>query len=105
MSRIATTSNVYYLPARVPDEPVRRSERKTTWRARLTRTWWRLRFTIAEIWSISRRGGRHLSFGDDGPIFLGGNAGIFERPRPRRTEPARVLDFVSARLRLRPASV
>jgi hypothetical protein len=57
----------------------------------------------AEIWSILRRGRRHPSL--DGPVFLGGSAELFERPRARRTEPARVIDFESARRRLHAARV
>src|ERR1041384_5395333 len=97
MSPITATSNVYYLPPRVLEEPVERPMRKTSWRAQLSRTWWRVRLTLAAICSIRRRGGRHLSCGDDGPVFLGGHAELFERPRPRRTEPCRVFDFESAR--------
>jgi hypothetical protein len=105
MSRTAMTSNIYYLPPRNTSEDlVERPARRTTWRSRLTRTWWRIRFMTAEICSILRRGGRHLSF-DDGPVFLGSSAEIFERPRARRAEPARVLDFEAARVRLRPARV
>jgi hypothetical protein len=92
------SSNVYYLarPAAVesaPPAPIRPGHV-----ARLRRAWWRFRFVTAELWYTLRRGGRHL-FEDEGTFVLAESAEVVERPR--RTTPARVLDFEAARARLR----
>ncbi|MBI2205226.1 MAG: hypothetical protein HYU41_15365 [Candidatus Rokubacteria bacterium] len=103
MNSSLTLSNVYYLPARVAREtPSARRPRKTAAWARVQRAWWRLSFMAAEICSIVRRRGRHL-FLDDDAIVLGRMAELTERPVSRG--PARIIDFESARDRLRPAAV
>jgi hypothetical protein len=103
MNNTLTVSNVYYLPARVTREtPTTRSTRKTTAWARCQRAWWRLSFMAAEICSIVRRRGRHL-FLDDDAIVLGRMAELTERSTSHG--PARIIDFDSARRRLRPEPV
>lgn len=99
---LTTSSNVYYLPVRTPTvEPVRRSVRQPSLTARLERAWWRFRYMTAEIVSIVRRGGRQL-FMDDSIVF--DRTAETPRSRPRYAVPARVLDFESARQRLRIAA-
>jgi hypothetical protein len=102
MNSPLTMSNVYYLPARVTREIPARTPRKTTAWARMQRAWWRLSFMTAEICSIVRRRGRHL-FLDDDAIVLGRMAELTERPVSYG--PARIIDFDSARRRLRPRPV
>lgn len=104
MNSSLTMSNVYYLPARVTREtPSSRTPRKATAWARMQRAWWRLSFMIAEICSIVRRRGRHL-FLDDDAIVLGRMAELTERSIPS-LGPARIIDFESARRRLRVQAV
>jgi hypothetical protein len=95
-----TTPNVYYLPVRgeLPDgtPPARRRGRA----ARLRRAWWRLRFSGAEIWLIVRRTARHLWSDGDGGVALR----VDETARAHAVGPARIIDFVAARGRLRPRS-
>lgn len=103
MNSTLTLSNVYYLPARVARETTSAHRpRKTSAWTRVQRAWWRLSFMTAEICSIVRRRGRHL-FLDDDAIVLGRMAELSERPLSRG--PARVIDFESARDRLRRAAV
>jgi hypothetical protein len=102
MNSLLTTSNVYYLPARVTrDTPPRTARKATPW-ARAQRAWWRLSFMAAEIFSIVRRRGRHL-FVDDDAIVLGRMAELTERSNS--FGPARIIDFESARRRLRTQAV
>ncbi|MBI2217252.1 MAG: hypothetical protein HYU51_08145 [Candidatus Rokubacteria bacterium] len=100
MNSSLTTSNVYYLPLRreTPEVVRRRPERATLW-ARTTRTWWRLRFSAAEIWSIVRRTSRHL-FSDTESALI--DRDQFESFATPSLGPARVIDFEAARRRLRP---
>jgi hypothetical protein len=102
MNSPLTMSNVYYLPARVTRETPSRTARKATPWARLQRAWWRLSFMTAEIFSIVRRRGRHL-FVDDDAIVLGRMAELTERSNS--SGPARIIDFESARRRLRTQAV
>jgi hypothetical protein len=102
MNSPLTMSNVYYLPARVTRETPSRTARKATPWARLQRAWWRLSFMTAEIFSIVRRRGRHL-FVDDDAIVLGRMAELTERSNS--FGPARIIDFESARRRLRTQAV
>jgi hypothetical protein len=90
---------VYYLPAAAPAEPAPVASR---W-ARLGRTWWRLRFAVAGIRLALRPARTPLFIEDETFEALQGRAEVIER-RPRPTVPARVLDFNSARARLRPAA-
>ncbi len=103
MNSTLPVSNVYYLPARVTREmPTRRPRKTTTAWTRAQRAWWRLSFMAAEIVSIVRRRGRHL-FLDDDAIVLGRMAELTERPISHG--PARIIDFDSARRRLRPEPI
>jgi hypothetical protein len=92
------TSNVYYLPVRreAPEVAERHAQPVTAW-SRLVRAWWRARFTSAEVWRLVRRSSRTL-FADD---TLMQHRFEPERFRPR-LGPARIIDFDTARTRLRP---
>jgi hypothetical protein len=95
-----THSNVYYLTPAEPVEAPRRPSRWSAFRTTLVRAWWRARITAAELRALVRRP-RMVT--DEPPLF----ATEFEpvaRPRRRPSAPARVLDFASARVRLRPAT-
>ena len=97
-AKLGLSSNVYYLPAPVAaaePTPVR-----SRW-ARMGRTWWRLRFALAGIRLALRPAPTPLFAEDDTFAALQGGAELIER-RPRPTGPARVLDFDTARARLRP---
>ena len=98
-SRLAVSSNVYYLPAAAPAEPAPVTSR---W-ARLSRTWWRVRFAVAGIRLALRPVRTPLFVEDETFEALEGRAELIERC-PRPTVPARVIDFGSARTRLRPAA-
>ena len=102
MNSPLTMSNVYYLPARVTRETPSLTPRKATPWARVQRAWWRLSFMTAEIFSIVRRRGRHL-FVDDDAIVLGRMAELTESSTS--FGPARIIDFESARRRLRTQAV
>lgn len=96
-----TSSNVYYLPVRTPTvETGGRPVRQPTLMSRVQRAWWRVRFMSAEIRSTLRRGGRQL-FVDDSLTF--DRSVEIPRSRPRYAVPASVIDFESARDRLRAA--
>lgn len=96
------TSNVYYMNAPVKAaEPLRGPEGWALLRLRARRAWARVRVTFIEIRAAILRPGRGL-FADEGKIFLDRSAELVERHRARPLEPAQVLDFTAARLRLRP---
>ena len=97
-TRLAISSNVYYLPAAAPAEPAPVVSR---W-ARLSHTWWRLRFAVAGIRLALRPARTPLFVEDETFEAMQTRAELIER-RPRPTVPARVIDFDSARARLRPA--
>ena len=97
-SRLAIASNVYYLPAAAPAEP---APVKSRW-TRLSHTWWRLRFAVAGIRLALRPARTPLFIEDETFESMESRAELIER-RPRPTVPARVIDFDSARARLRPA--
>jgi hypothetical protein len=102
MSEVVRKENVYYLPAQPVEDPVPVPPRGwVALRTRFTRAWWRLRITIIEVRAAIRRPGRRL-FADEAPIFLDRNAEYIERRRVRPAAPARVIDFATARGRLRP---
>jgi hypothetical protein len=94
-------SNVFYLPAPImipapaPPPPTRWS----VLRARAFCAWGRLRLTVREVAMVIRRAGRRVE--DDYPRWLDVAPAI--APMPRFARPARVLDFESARTRLRPS--
>jgi hypothetical protein len=93
------SSNVFYLPAASLPEPIPTPPR---W-ARLSRTWWRLRFALAGIRLALRPAPRPLFAEDETLAMLQGQAEFIER-RQRHTRPARVIDFDAARARLRPVA-
>ena len=101
MSEVVRDANVYFLPATpVPESPPAPS----TWRrlrARFRGEVWRVRFAIAGF-RLALRRPRPSLFADDEPMatFTAQRAELVER-RPR-VSPARVIDFRSARARLRP---
>jgi hypothetical protein len=98
-ARLATSSNVYYLPAPMAAaEPAPLPSRL----ARVSRTWWRLRFALAGIRLALRPAPTPLFAEDDMFAALQGDAELIER-RPRPMGPGRVIDFDAARARLRPA--
>jgi hypothetical protein len=91
-------TNVYYLPAPADagaSEP--RAERTGLWR-RCRSAWWRLRVAFAEVRAIMRPRPRPASFD-----YVGLLEAVGEPIRRERRRPAPVIDFASARLRLRPA--
>jgi len=96
-TKLAMSSNVYYLPAVPMPEPTPRPSR---W-VRLSGMWWRVRFAIAGIRLAFRPAPTPLFTEDETLALLQGQAEIVER-RPRRTRPASVIDFDAARVRLRP---
>jgi hypothetical protein len=96
----ARASNVYYLTPSA-EAPVRtpRLSRRLVFRLRVLATWWRLRLTAVEMWDVLRRFGR-----PDVPVdsaFLEQRAEIILAATPRPLGPARVIDFETARVRLR----
>ena len=94
-------SNIFYLPSNAePPELIPPPARWAVFRARVTRRWWRLRIAAAEIRAILRRSRRDVATEWSG---LPSIPDLMERPR-RSRGPARILDFESARLRLRGAS-
>lgn len=101
MNGILIESNVYYLPAPVEAVTVAPEVVWPCLSVRLRNAWWRLRLAFAEVRGILRRP-RHRQLGDD-VVLLEDALEPGSLPRPRRTRPARVLDFEAARLRLRPA--
>ena len=98
---VTSPSNVFYLPApsviavAPPPPPTRWSVLK----ARAFCGWGRFRLTVREVAMVIRRAGRR--FEDDYPSWL--NVAPALAPMPRFARPARVLDFESARTRLRPS--
>ena len=96
-TKLAMSSNVYYLPAVSVPEPTPRPSR---W-VRLTGMWWRVRFAVAGIRLALRPAPTALFNEDETLALLQGQAEMVER-RPRRTRPASVIDFDAARARLRP---
>src|SRR5262245_27065167 len=92
-----SSSNVVYLPAAALPEPIPTPSR---W-ARLSRTWWRLRFALAGIRLALRPAPAPLFAEDEALALLHGQAEMI-KPRPRPTRPASVSEFDAARARPRP---
>jgi hypothetical protein len=96
----ARTSNVYYLAPSAP-EPARTPRLSTSLvlRLRMLSFWWRLKLTTVEMWDALRR------FGGPQPptdtAVLEQRAEIILAATPRPQSPARVIDFDTARVRLR----
>jgi hypothetical protein len=97
MNGMLVDSNVYYLPVTPTVEAVAEPEWPTL-ATRLRNAWWRLRLALAEVRGILRRP-RRLG-PEDYAVF----ADMEVVRVPRRTRPARVIDFESARRRLRPGA-
>jgi hypothetical protein len=98
---LPVSSNVYYLPVSPSAiEPKVPEPRTMSFHERIQRTWWRLTFMATEIWTVLRRGGRQLLRDDDVLAFDRWNDAP-ERRRPRYAVPAQVIDFATARERLR----
>lgn len=97
-----STSNVYYLPASVEDVDLRAAADLTPrFGKRLRHAWWRLRLALAEIRTILWRPRRRFTADDYGALLEVETQPI-ERP-VRPAVPARVIDFETARVRLRPS--
>lgn len=94
-----SSSNVFYLPAAPVPEPIPTPSR---W-ARLSRTWWRVRFALAGIRLALKPAPAPLFAEDEALALLHGQAEMIDR-RPRRNRPGRVIDFDAARTRLRAAA-
>ena len=96
----ARTSNVYYLAPTAP-EPTRAPRLSTSlvFRLRVLSFWWRLKLTTVEMWDALRRFGRPETPTDS--TFLEQRAEIILAATPRPQSPARVIDFDTARVRLR----
>lgn len=104
MSYRVSDSNVYHFPAptsaapsAAPLEPVRLLRR-------LRNAWWRLRLALSEIRTILRRPSQRFTLDD----YVGLLEFEEEQQRPRRrrsrpSQPGRLIDFETARLRLRPS--
>jgi hypothetical protein len=100
MSQVVRDANVYFLPATLA--PVTIASSPSVWRrlqARGRAEFWRVRFAFAGF-RMALRQPRAPLFGDDTMALLAEQrAQLIERPRP---SPARIIDFGSARARLRP---
>jgi len=105
MNGTMSKANVYYLPAA---EPVDAPEPVTRWARlghRVRHGWGRVWLSLTDV-RIGRRGG---SQHDDYTALLRniveeGPAELIDRRRPKPSRPATILDFDTARLRLRPAA-
>lgn len=101
MSQVGRDANVYFLPA--PGAAPAAAPAAPTWRrlrARIREELWRVRFAIAGFRLAMRRPRRPV-FDADEPVLFGARRAQFIDRRPRLA-PARVIDFDSARARLRP---
>jgi hypothetical protein len=93
-------TNVFYLaPPAPPLERVGQLSRSLRLRLGLMAFWCRVRFTAAEVIAVLRRFGRPDREAD---VFLEQSADLVLAVRPSRGVPARIIDFASARARLRP---
>jgi hypothetical protein len=104
MSEVVRDANVYFLPAAPPVLEAPRAP--SLWRrlrARFKNDLWRVRFAVAGV-RLALRAPRTALFADEDTLapFSEQRAELIER-RPR-ISPARVIDFGSARARLRPVA-
>src|SRR5947209_19858392 len=104
MSHRLSDSNVYYFPVRTPESPPTAAVDPVRSLRRLRNAWWRLRLALSEIRTILRRPTQRLTLDD----YVGLLEFEDEQQRPRRrrgraSHPGRLIDFETARLRLRPA--
>jgi hypothetical protein len=100
-----TKAKLYYLPMAEPVPAPPRPSRWTILRRRLLRGWWRARLSLADI-RLGSWGPRRDRRDDDYAALLDsvlgeGRAELIERRRPKPRGPATILDFQTARLRLR----
>ena len=101
MSQVVRDANVYFLPA-TPVPPVT-APTPPLWRrlqARCQAELWRVRFAIAGF-RIALRQPRTPLFSDEAMAVLAEHRAELIERRPRLS-PARIIDFGSARARLRP---
>lgn len=100
LSPARRASNIYYLTPSAP-EPTRppRLSRGLVLRLRALAFWWRLKLTAAETWDALRRFGRPAML-DDASV-LEQRAELVLAAPPRVAGPARIIDFDTARVRLR----
>jgi len=102
--RQMTDSNVYYLPAPTFASPMPPAIESVGFMRRLRNAWWRLRLAVSEIGTILRRPSQRFTLDDYvGLLEFEEEQQRTRRRRPRPTKPGRLIDFESARLRLRPA--
>ena len=98
MSTRSSLSNVYYLTPPAIPETATRPSRRLTLRLRCLVFWWRLRLTTTDVIAALRRRGRPAEIDT---LYLDQRADlILAAPRPP-VGPARIIDFVAARQRLR----
>jgi hypothetical protein len=106
MSGTTSKVNIYYLPASEPVDVPEPSSRWTRLCQRLLDGWTRLRLSFPHVRIAVSRRCRH----DDYSALLRNvveesPAELIDRRRSRPSRPATVLDFETARLRLRPTTV
>jgi hypothetical protein len=104
VSEVGRDANVYFLPqAPAAPEPPRPP---SVWRrlhARFNGGLWRVRFAMAGIRMALRRPRSPLFADDEAMTMLSAQRAELIERRPRVT-PARIIDFRSARARLRPVA-
>jgi hypothetical protein len=105
MNVTMSKANVYYLPAIEPVDALEPLSRWATLRHHVLHGWGRVRLSLGDI-HIGRRSG---SQPDDYTALLRniveeGPAELIDRRRSKPSRPATILDFETARLRLRPAA-
>ena len=95
------SSNVFYLPgsSTVTAPPPPPPSRWSVLKARAFCAWARARLTVREVAIVVRQAGRRFDADYPGWLDAVPHATV---PVPRFARPARVIDFESARLRLRP---
>lgn len=103
MNRILVEANVYYLPLSLEADSPELEPEWPSFTSRLRNAWWRLRLALAEMRGILGARPRRCLPGEDYEVLFDESDVVVEEV-PRRSTPARVIDFESARQRLRPAS-
>jgi len=102
MNNRLSDSNVYYFPSTTPAAPAPTAVEPVSFARRLRNAWWRLRLALSEIRTILRRPTQRLTLDD----YVGLLEFEDEQQRPRRRrrngQPGRLIDFETAKLRLRP---
>ena len=104
MSEVVRDANVYFLPATPPPLGVVATTPEPSqwrrWHARFKSELWRVRFALAGFRMALRQPHAPLFADDEMAALAEQRAELVER-RPRLV-PARIIDFSSARARLRP---